>query len=162
MESFETTATIREAIEGDEPLHCCITVAASDTGEAFGVEVTADSLDTFLRVYQLTTFGTALAEALLVAVFMENEVVFDNALETIEWLPTEAAAEAVGVPIVSGECDFGFVDLCLAAGAYARRSVWHMPEPARRVVRLNVDDRRKRKEVRRHDVITAGTVNSLQ
>ena len=147
MESFETTATIREAIEGDEPLHCCITVAASDTGEAFGVEVTADSLDTFLRVYQLTTFGTALAEALLVAFLVENEVVLDNALQAIEWLTAKTAAETVGMPVVTGECDLGFVDFCLTAGTYAWGCVGHVPQSTRWVVRLDCDDVGKRQKL---------------
>ena len=81
---------------------------------------------------------------------MEDEVVLGDALESVEWLAAEAAAEAVWVPVVPGKSDFRFVDLGLAAGADAGGSVRHVPETARGIVGLDRHDVRKWEELGRH------------
>ena len=150
LELVEALLAVREPVNGDEPLHRRVAVAAAHAREALGVEVAPERLDTFLRVDQLATFRAALAEAELVALLVEDEVVLRDALEPVERLAAEAAAEAVRVPVVPGECDLRFVDLSLAARADAGRGVRHVPEPARGIVRLDRHDVRKREELGRH------------
>lgn len=146
LESIEAFAAVGKAVEGDESLHCLVSVAASDTRETCWVEVSPNCLDTLLWVDELAAFCASLAEALLVALLVENEVVLDNALQAVERLTAQTAAETVGMPVVAGECDLRFVDFCLAAGTDARGCVGHVPQPTRWVVRLNCDDVGKRQK----------------
>lgn len=147
LESIETFAAVRKAVESDESLHCLVSVAASHTRETGWVEMSPNCLDTLLWVDELAAFCASLAEALLVALLVENEVVFDNALQAIEWLTAKTAAETVGMPVVTGECDLGFVDFCLTAGTHAWGCVGHVPQSTRWVVRLDCDDVGKRQKL---------------
>ena len=150
LKRLEAAPTVREPVQRHEPLHGLVAVAAAHAREARGVEVAPDRLDALLRVDQLATLRAALAEAELVALLVEDEVVLRDALEPVERLAAEAAAEAVRVPVVPGECDLRVVDLSLAARADAGRGVRHVPEPARGIVRLDRHDVRKREELGRH------------